>query len=196
MLGRMSRALLLIAALLGSACTAESASSDSTAAQPAATSTAEKNTPPTSAPAAMVVTANGIGPVRAGMTIAELRQALDSVHFTDPDSMRCAYPRFVGLPDGVWVMVEQGIVGRVDVQKGDVPTAEGVRIGDDSAKVRSVYGSHVTSMPHKYTDGRYLEVRSPSDTMHMIIFETNVAGEVLRYRAGQLPQVRYVESCS
>ena len=144
----------------------------------------------------MTVTPVGIGPVRAGMTIAELRQALDSVRFTDPDSARCAYPKFAGLPDGVWVMVEQGVVGRVDVQKGDVATAEGVRIGDDSSVVRSAYGSRVTVVPHKYTDGRYLEVRTPGDTLHMIIFETNAGGTVLRYRAGQLPQVRYVESCS
>ena len=144
----------------------------------------------------MVVTPLGIGPVRAGMTLAELRQALDSVRFTDPDSMRCAYPKFSGLPEGVWVMVEQGIVGRVDVQKGDVATAEGIRIGDMKDKVKSVYGTRVRELPHKYTDGQYLEVSTPNDSTHMIIFETNLAGEVLRYRAGKLPQVRYIESCS
>lgn len=144
----------------------------------------------------MVVTPVGIGPVRAGMTLAELREALNSVRFSDPDSMRCAYPKFSGLPDGVWVMVEQGIVGRIDVQKGDVATAEGVRIGDTKAKVQSTYGSRVRAVPHNYTDGQYLEISSPQDTMHLIIFETNVAGTVLRFRAGQLPQVRYVESCS
>jgi len=148
------------------------------------------------AAAPLSVTATGIGPVRAGMTIAELRQALDSVRFTDPDSARCAYPRFAGLPEGVWVMVEHGVVGRVDVQKGDVATAEGISIGDDSADVRAAYGPRMTVMPHKYTDGNYLEVKSARDTMHLIIFETNVEGTVLRYRAGQLPQVRYVESCS
>ena len=151
---------------------------------------------PTRAPAALTVTPIGIGPVRAGMTLAELREALDSVRFTDPESARCAYPRFVGLPEGVWVMVEQGVVGRVDVQKGDVATAEGVRIGDDSAKVRSTYGERMTVVPHKYTDGRYLEIATPGDTVHLIVFETNARGTVLRYRAGKLPQVRYVESCS
>lgn len=144
----------------------------------------------------MVVTPTGIGPVRAGMTLGELREALDSVRFTDADSMRCAYPRFNGLPDGVWVMVEESVVGRIDVQKGDVPTAEGVRIGDTRAKVESTYGSRVRAVPHHYTDGQYLEVSSPRDTMHLIVFETNVQGTVLRYRAGKLPQVRYVESCS
>lgn len=152
--------------------------------------------PPTPTPAAMVVTPTGIGPVRAGMTLAALRDALDSVRFTDADSMRCAYPKFSGLPEGVWVMVEEGIVGRIDVQKGDVPTAEGIRIGDTKTKVQSTYGSRVRVVPHKYTDGQYLEISSPQDTTHLIVFETNVQGTVLRYRSGKVPQVRYVESCS
>ena len=151
---------------------------------------------PPRAPAALTVTPTGIGPVRAGMTLAELRNALDSVRFTDSDSARCAYPKFAGLPEGVWVMVEESVVGRIDVQKGDVATAEGIRIGDDSAKVRSTYGARMTVVPHKYTDGRYLEITTPGDTLHLIVFETNVQGTVLRYRAGKLPQVRYVESCS
>lgn len=147
-------------------------------------------------PAPMVVTPIGIGPVRAGMTLAELREALDTVYFRDPDSARCAYPRISGLPDGIWVMVEQGVVGRVDVQKGDVATAEGIRIGDTKAKVQSAYGSRMRAVPHKYTDGEYLEISSPQDPMHLIVFVTNLQGVVLRYRAGKLPQVRYVESCS
>jgi hypothetical protein len=184
--------LALIAACLSAACTRTNEAADTTR-----TATAGGSVAQTPAPAApLAVTPMGIGPVRAGMTIAELRQALDSVRFTDPDSARCAYPKFAGLPEGVWVMVEQGIVGRVDVQKGDVATAEGIRIGDDSADVRAAYGKRMTVLPHKYTDGKYLEVKSASDTMHLIIFETNVEGTVLRYRAGQLPQVRYVESCS
>jgi hypothetical protein len=51
-------------------------------------------------------------------------------------------------------------------------------------------------VPHKYTDGQYLEISSPQDTVHLIVFETNVQGTVLRFRSGKVPQVRYVESCS
>lgn len=185
---------VVVAFLFGcvaAACGERANSADSTRAE-----TAVARTPATSAAEPMVVTPLGIGPVRAGMTLAELREALDSVRFTDPDSMRCAYPRFRGLPQGVWVMVEQGIVGRVDVQQGDVATAEGVRIGDTRARVESTYAGRSRAMPHKYTDGQYLEISPPGDTLHRIIFETNAQGTVLRYRAGKLPQVRYVESCS
>lgn len=195
-----SNAFALIALLGLVACgkpetAADSTRADSTVAS-GSTTGATSRPAPTPPPAGMVVTPIGIGPVRAGMSLAELRDALDSVRFTDPDSMRCAYPKFRGLPDGVWVMVEQGIVGRIDVQKGDVPTAEGIRIGDTKAKVQSTYGSRMRAVPHKYTDGQYLEISSPQDTMHLIVFETNVQGTVLRFRSGKIPQVRYVESCS
>lgn len=186
----------LAAMLMG--CAERQAASDSTRVDSTAAAGGSVSSPaqPAPTPGAMVVTPIGIGPVRAGMTLAELRDALDSVRFSDPDSMRCAYPKFSGLPDGVWVMVEQGIVGRIDVQKGDVPTAEGIRIGDTRAKVQATYGSRMRVVPHKYTDGQYLEISSPQDTMHLIVFETNVQGTVLRYRSGKVPQVRYVESCS
>lgn len=191
------RISLAVIAAIVMGCVERQTAADSTRAH----STASGSTPaaqpqPTPAPAAMVVTPIGIGPVRAGMTLAELRETLDSVRFTDADSMRCAYPKFSGLPEGVWVMVEQGIVGRIDVQKGDVPSAEGIRIGDTKAKVQSTYGSRLRVVPHKYTDGQYLEISSPQDTLHFIVFETNLQGTVLRYRAGKLPQVRYVEGCS
>jgi hypothetical protein len=142
------------------------------------------------------VTAMGVGRLRIGMTVAEARQALDSLVFTDPDSMRCSYPKVGGLPEGVMVMVTEGVVSRVDVQKGDVATTEGVRIGDTETKVKELYGSKVTVSPHKYTDGRYLTVVPEGDTLHRIIFETNLGGTVLRYRAGKLPEVGWVESCS
>jgi hypothetical protein len=50
--------------------------------------------------------------------------------------------------------------------------------------------------PHKYTDGLYYTVRHPdfSDTTHVMIFETD-GRVVTRFRAGQRPQVEYVEGC-
>ena len=142
------------------------------------------------------VTPLGIGPLRIGMTVAEARQALDSLVFTDADSLNCAYPKVGGLPEGVWVMVANGKVARVDVQKGDVSTTEGIGIGDSEAMAREVYRARLSVSPHKYTDGRYLTVVPANDSLHRIIFETNLEGTVLRYRAGKLPEVAWVEGCS
>jgi hypothetical protein len=85
----------------------------------------------------------------------------------------------------------------VEVDSGGVATAEGARIGDTEARVQELYPGRVTVSPHKYTDGRYLIVRpaAASDTTHLLVFETD--GRVVqRFRAGQKPQVEYVEGCS
>ena len=147
-------------------------------------------------PKPLHVTERGIGGVHAGMTVAEARQVLTRLDFKGQDSTGCVYPTVAGLPDGVWVMIDGGVVARVDVQKGDIPTTEGIRIGDDTTKLRAAYGSRVSASPHKYTDGKYYTVAPEGDSLHRIIFETNNGGTVLRYRAGKLPQVAWVESCS
>jgi hypothetical protein len=184
----MKRTLVIIAAVAIAACQRDAAESDSTSVSSGSVDSA--------LPQPLHVTERGIGAVHAGMTVAELRAAVEGLDFKGQDSTGCVYPAVTGLPEGVMVMVDRGIVARIDVQKGELPTTEGIRIGDDSAKVRSVYGSRVAVSPHKYTDGQYLTVTPDGDTKHRIIFETNNAGVVLRYRAGQLPQVGWVESCS
>jgi hypothetical protein len=184
----MHRSLGIVLALVAGSCSREGARSDSTA---AASGFAD------GIPTPLHVTERGVGPLRAGMTLAELRQAFPRVVFRGgEDSTGCAYPTIEGLPDGVVAMIDSGFVVRVDVTKGDMATSEGIRIGDDSAEVRAAYGSRMTVSPHKYTDGRYLTVAPDGDANHRIVFETNDAGVVLRYRAGQLPQVAWVEGCS
>jgi hypothetical protein len=148
-------------------------------------------------PKPLHVTERGIGAVHAGMTLAELREAVTRLSFrSGEDSTGCAYPTIDGLPDGVLVMIDKGVVARIDVARGDIPTTEGVRIGDDTTDLRQAYGARVSASPHKYTDGKYYTVVPQGDSLHRIIFETNHQGVVLRYRAGKLPQVAWVESCS
>lgn len=147
---------------------------------------------------APAVTENGIGALRVGMTVAQARKAYKS--FSLPPSAEksgCEYAKVAELPAGVLVMVEDGIVVRVDVRTPELPTAGGTRVGDSEASVRAKYGQRVSVSPHKYTDGHYLTLRSasPGDTIHRIIFETDTS-KIPSYRAGQMPQVGYVEGCS
>lgn len=144
------------------------------------------------------VTKFGIDPIRVGMTLSEARAALPKFELSaGADSLGCDYPAVEGLPEGVLVMVDQGLVVRVDVTRSGVPTAEGARVGDTEQRIQELYGSRVTVTPHKYTDGHYLTVQSaqPADTLHHIVFETNGA-KVERYHAGRWPHVAYVEGCS
>jgi hypothetical protein len=148
--------------------------------------------------AGWVVTEHGIGGLRAGMTVKEARAAVPGFKTAEgADSVGCDYASIPGLPPGMSVMVEDGVVGRVDVLKGTVPTSAGARIGDTEATIKKLYAGRVTVSPHKYTDGHYLTVvpKSQVDSAFRIIFETD-GTRVLQYRAGRRPQVEYVEGCA
>jgi hypothetical protein len=84
---------------------------------------------------------------------------------------------------------------RVEVRRGTIATSTGARIGDSEDKIKTLYPGQVSVTPHKYTQGgHYLTVTPPSST-DRIIFETD-GKKVVNYRAGQRPQVEYVEGCS
>jgi hypothetical protein len=131
------------------------------------------------------------------MTIAEARAAVPGIAIHRHAETGCDFAFALTLPPGVSVMIERGIVVRVDVDSNSTATAEGARVGDSEEGVRSFYRGRISTTPHKYTDGHYLTVTpvSRTDSLLRIIFETD-SGRVTGYRAGQLPQVEYVEGCS
>lgn len=158
--------------------------------------------PGQAAAGAMTVGFEGIGPLRVGMTPDQAKaalggdfQPLGTSAGTEPGG--CRYARSGALPAGVRVMLEGDRVVRVEVDSGTAAaTAEGARIGDTESRVKQLYPG-VQVQPHKYTDGHYLVVTpsAPADSAKRIVFETD-GQKVLRFRAGQRPQVEYVEGCS
>ena len=94
-------------------------------------------------------------------------------------------------------MLEGNRVVRIDVDSGAAATSEGARVGDAESRILGLYAGRVESGPHKYVSGgKYLTVRAanPADSAYRLIFETD-GQKVTRYRAGQRPQVEYVEHC-
>jgi hypothetical protein len=169
-------------------------------ARPADDSAATVTPAPAPAPATVVsapVTELGIGPLRAGMTLAEARTALGTLDIrAGADTLGCDYIHSRNLPSGVNVMIVEGKVARIDVKTREVTTTEGARVGDSEQRVLSLYGKRASVGPHKYTDGHYVTIKPTSgDTTHLIVFETN-ADTVTYYRAGRVPYVQYVEGCS
>jgi hypothetical protein len=154
---------------------------------------------PAAAPGEWQVTEYGLGPLRAGMSLAEAGTALGRP-LVAPESARapgCSYAMLEGAPAGVRVMVGGGRVARVEVDSATVATAAGARVGDSEASVQGRYPGRVVVQPHKYTEGHYLVVTpaAPADSNFRLIFETE-QGRVTRYRAGRRPEVEYVEGCS
>jgi hypothetical protein len=149
-------------------------------------------------PSGIVVTETGIGPLRAGMTVAQGEAALRTSLGAPPgqDSANCRMVQWVGGPPGLRVMVENNRIVRVDVDSGALTTAAGARIGDTEERVKGLYAGRLVVRPHKYSGGRYLVVMpaAAADSAFRLIFETD-GKRVTRYRAGHRPQVEYVEGC-
>lgn len=154
---------------------------------------------PAKQPAALEVTERGLGPLQAGMSLAEASAALKGalVVPSGADTSACAYAQWRGGPPGVRVMIESGRIARIDVGSGSVSTESGARTGDTEQRVGSLYAGRVTTTPHKYTKGHYLTVTpsSPADSAYRLVFETD-GQRVTAYRSGRRPAVEYVEGCS
>ena len=205
--GRVStafqRLLLLLLALSGAGCAADTGSSAADEAVPAGESLAVDVADDTVSAAdtaaaegdTWTVSVDGVGDLRIGMELDGLMPHLEQD--TDTIGVRggCRYVSVTGAPDSVLFMVESGRLARIDVRGGTTPTAEGAQIGDEERRIETLYPD-LRRMPHKYTDGNYLIViPAATDTLRRYVFETD--GErVTQYRAGVYPQVEWVEGCA
>ena len=203
-----SIALCSAAALMLAACS--SPAPDATAPDPAA--------PPVTSPALTtpvadnVLTSEGLGALRIGMTLAEVTAAAgadsepNAVGGADPAS--CDQFRPERSPVGTLVMIENGILTRISLINGStIKTNRGFGVGDSAEAVRTAYGAGATSTPHKYvaapagyitvwtkggsTDGSYVQDAAARG----IVYETNAEGRVQMVHAGG-PSIQLVEGCS
>lgn len=165
--------------------------------------------PTASSPAAVALTSGGWGPLRIGMTRAQVEAALgpdaDPRAVGGPEPKRCDQFRPARAPKGLIVMVEDGRLTRVSLVNGaTVATDRGIRVGAPAAAVRTAYGDALRSEPHQYvpSPGAYLtywtgggagEVRSPE--ARGLRYEVGVEGRVEAIHAGG-PSIRYVEGCA
>jgi hypothetical protein len=168
---------------------------------PSQTTPPAQNPPPPRAPAPVpadtpntttwTVNAAGLGPLRAGQTIAQANAAVGGGF--SGSTANCTYAVWPKAPGGVAVMLANGRVARVEVRSGSTATAAGARIGDSEARINSLYPGRVTSAPHKYNPGgHYMTVTGGGS--NRIVFETD-GSSVTNYRAGRTPEVEQVERC-
>lgn len=158
------------------------------------------------APAAGVLSAQGFGPLRIGMTTAEIEAAMgpdanpDAVGGPDPQS--CDQFRPERAPENMLVMTQQGVLTSIWLTRtSDIPTDRGFRIGDSAATVKAAYGAAATVEPHKYeaAPAEYITVWSSSDhtspAARGIKYEIGQDGKVKGIAAGG-PSISYVEGCA
>jgi hypothetical protein len=164
---------------------------------------------PTAAPA---LTAERFGPLRIGMTRAEVVAALgedanpDAVGGPDPASCDEFFP--ARAPEGMLVMIESGRLTRIALSRDSrVATDRGLTLGATPAAVRAAYGSALRASPHKYepAPAQYLtawakdppkdEASQAPATARGIVYEVGAKGTVQAIIAGG-PSILYVEGCA
>lgn len=198
---RILRAVTLAALAAACACSGDAPKRERAAVPPSPPPSASETTQTASGDtldfARWVLRADGVGPVRVGMSVADADRAVPGGLDRTAGLEECDYVRPKSGPDGVALMVERGRVVRVDVgDSARVTTALGVLPGDAEGRVLEAYpGARV--QPHKYVQGHYIVVipNAPADTLHRLVFETE-GGVLMRMRGGLYPQVEYVEGCS
>lgn len=165
---------------------------------PAATppqNTAEASPPPATSNAQAapnILTAEGIGAIRFGMTLDQAQQAVGSkATLPEPFDPGCSMVRFPTLPK-LRFMVENNVIMRADAEPG-IENAVGLPFGATLAHIQaSRPEAQVT--PHKYDEnGRYVTFPGV-DGRSAIILEVT-GGKVSKMRAGLQPAVAYVETC-
>jgi hypothetical protein len=141
-----------------------------------------------------VVREDGVGPVKIGMTVAQLSATLhQKLGEQESGSDNCFYVTASGYKH-LGFMIEDGRLTRVDVTMAGIATTAGIQVGDSEAHARQVYGLTMKVSPHKYVDtGHYLTVRS-ADGRYGVRFETD-KGKITGYYAGKYDAIQYVEGC-
>lgn len=158
-----------------------------------------------------VLTLQGLGDLRYGMTPDQASQAL-GVELVGSEAyagmradLGCGYLSPTagavpdGLPEGIDVMVTgpgEGVVARVDVSGGAYRTEDGIGIGDDVTAVQAVQPEGVVTEPAPYGDGQQVTV-NPLDAAASTaeVFDVDAAGKVTGFRAGRQPEVGSSEGC-
>lgn len=147
----------------------------------------------------LALSEEGLGQIQIGMTLDD---AVNMGLLNERPELKTecdfVYPAVgAGVPDGVSVMVTKGKIARIDVDTGAVTTEDGAKIGDTEDRIKSIYGDDVKVEPLKYIEGgHYMTVLGDSASAgNALVFETD-GKRVTRFRAGHLPEVKWVEGCS
>lgn len=141
---------------------------------------------------------DGYGDMRFGMDEAAFRAAWQGDLSGKLDAAGgCSYlrPVWVKQPRDFGFLFEQGRFARYDVGSAKEVAPGGGRVGMDIGQIHALYGAAVKATPGKYDAGaQVLRIAAP-DGQGALVFETDAAGKVTRWRAGVPPQIDYVEGC-
>lgn len=141
-----------------------------------------------------IVREDGIGPVKVGMTLDQLKATLQE-KLTEEESGNdsCYYVHGRRRPHISFMIIDNHVV-RIDVDAPGIPASSGIQVGDSETHARTIYGPKLKVTAHKYVDtGHYLTVRA-GNGRYGIRFETD-KGKITSFYAGTYEAIQYVEGC-
>ena len=199
---------LTLAAVFALGLAACEPAAESPAAPEAPARPAEPDAP--SAPAVAPLTAEGWGPLRIGMTRAEVEAALgpdaDPEAVGGPDPESCDQFRPERAPEGLLVMIEEGVLTRISVfEPATLTTDRGFGVGASAADIKAAYGDGLQAEPHNYlglpaeyltawSGGQPTEPYVQDAAARGIRYETAADARVEQIHVGG-PSIQYVEGC-
>jgi hypothetical protein len=141
-----------------------------------------------------VLTFEGYRRIKIGTSLQGVSK-VTGLKFSDiaADEDNCAYVTTPSLP-GLSFMIVNGVIARIDVEKGDYVTPEGAKLGDSEETIKKLYPKAEVE-GHQYDPaGHYFTVQSPNEET-AIVFETD-GKKVTTFRVGRPQEVAFVEGCS
>jgi hypothetical protein len=167
-------------------------------------SVAPASRPGVQEPGAQLITPDGWGPLRIGMSRAEVIAAAgDDANpgaIGGPDPAACDEFRPADAPAGVLVMIEAGVLTRVSVSRNtDIVTPAGFRVGASGSAVLRAYGAQASVTSHQYqaSPAKYITVWEPAaagQSRRGILYEVDSSDAVVFIRAGT-SSIERVEGC-
>jgi hypothetical protein len=154
---------------------------------------------PTLALLAAPLKTTGLGPIRIGMDLDDLRaEGLSPVAIDEASQGECQYYRIQDQSEPIGIMAINDQVLRVDVWPGSLTTTRsGIKIGSTERDLVEAYGEQLEATANPITLGKTVVFtpQDPGEDVFRLVFETDDRGRVTQFRAGQFPAVTWPEGC-
>ncbi|MGA0601876.1 hypothetical protein ACO2Q3_14305 [Caulobacter sp. KR2-114] len=150
---------------------------------------------PPAAPA-WVITPDGLGPLKIGMTPKQAQAALGRKVTTDNSFDASCRPYEVEGLESLSLLFMDGKLDSIDFSEGATwKTAGGVKVGDTDAAIRKAYGAaaHKTRSAYEDPPAAYYTVRGPGP--HGIKFTTDSSRKITNIDAGG-DSIGFIEGCA
>lgn len=149
------------------------------------------------APAPWVITPDGLGPLKIGMTIEEASKALGSPLSIDPHDQEAVNCSELDVPNraGAGMIFEDRRLTRVEIfGSSRLKTSRGIRLGSTESNVKAKYAP-IEDVPQAYDDlpAKDLTWWVKKD-VRGIRFQTDTTRHVIAIFAGS-HAIRYIEGC-